>query len=60
MRGTSETRSNFYDKMYRMKAFNPNQILQLEEMNPYEGGNEYYVEPGSKSFGGDVESEPPI
>jgi len=60
MRGTSETRSNFYDKMYRMKAFNPNQILQLEDMNPYEGGNEYYVEPGSQSFGGNVESEPPI
>ena len=60
MRGTSEARSAFYDKMYRMKAMSPNEIRELEDINPYDGGDEYYVEPGSQSFGGNVESEPPI
>jgi hypothetical protein len=31
-----------------MKAFSPNQILALEDMNPYDGGDEYYIEPGSQ------------
>jgi len=49
MRGASTDRANFYDKMYRMRAFSPNDILALEDMNPYEGGDEYYTEPGSQT-----------
>lgn len=60
MRGASSDRAEFYDKMYRMKAFSPNDILKLEDMNPYEGGNEYYIEPGSQNFDGNMEGEPPI
>lgn len=48
MRGAAKDRAEFYDKMYRMKAFSPNQILALEDMNPYDGGDEYYIEPGSQ------------
>lgn len=50
MRGTSEVRSSFYDKMYRMKAMSPNEIRELEDMNPYDGGDVRYVEPGSQKL----------
>lgn len=57
MRGTFKDRAEFYDKMYRMKAFNPNTILAFEDMNPYEGGEKYYVEQGMQDQSEPAEAE---
>lgn len=48
MRGASKDRAEFYWKMYQMRALNPNEIRALEDENPYDGGEEYYVAPGSQ------------
>lgn len=42
MRGDSATRANYYQKMYTIKCLNPNEIRELEDRNPYEGGDVYY------------------
>lgn len=36
-------RSEYYGKMYSIGAMNPNEIRALEEMNPYDGGEQYRV-----------------
>ena len=43
LRGSIKDRAEFYTKMYNIGAMNPNQIRELEEMNPYEGGEKYRV-----------------
>lgn len=43
MRGASKDRSDFYYKMWQMGVFSPNQILELEDENPYTGGEKRYV-----------------
>jgi len=43
MRGTFTDRSNYYTKLYAVGGLNPNEIRELEDMNPYEGGDEYRV-----------------
>lgn len=48
MRGAAKDRAEFYAKMYNMKSLNPNDIRKLEEMNPYEGGDEYFVAQGTQ------------
>jgi HK97 family phage portal protein len=40
---TATDRSNFYRTMYGIGAINPNEIRELEDMNPYEGGGQYRV-----------------
>lgn len=57
MRGAAKDRAEFYDKMYRMKVLNPNEIRALEEMNKYDGGDEYYIEPGSQLLNDNKTSE---
>lgn len=52
MRGSFKDRAEFYTKLYNVGAINPNGIRELEDMNPYEGGDEYRVpmnmeEPGT-------------
>ena len=36
-------RAEFYTKMYNMGSLSPNEIRALEDMNPYDGGDEYRV-----------------
>ena len=48
MRGAAKDRAEFYWKMYQMRALNPNGIRELEDMNPYDDGDEYYIAPGSQ------------
>ena len=43
MRGAAKDRADFYSKMWQMGAYSPNDILRLEDENPYEGGNKRYV-----------------
>ncbi len=52
MRGAARDRAEFYTRLYGVGALSPNDIRELEDMNPYEGGDEYrvplnMVEPGS-------------
>lgn len=43
MRGSSAERGDYYTKLYQVGALSPNEIRELEERNPYEGGDEYRV-----------------
>lgn len=36
-----EKRANFYHKMIYAKVMNPNEVRELEDMNPYDGGEEF-------------------
>lgn len=36
-----EARANYYQKMIYSKIYSPNEVRDLEDMNPYEGGDEY-------------------
>ncbi len=40
---TVQARAEFYSKMYGIGALNPNEIRELEDMNPYDGGEKYRV-----------------
>ena len=42
LRGDSKTRGEFYTKLFNMAAINPNEIRELEEMAPYDGGDRFY------------------
>lgn len=44
MRGTAKDRADFYYKMWSMGTLNPNQIREMEDQNPYEGGDIYRVQ----------------
>lgn len=41
MRGTFKDRADYYTKLYAVAGINPNEIRDLEDMNPYEGGDQY-------------------
>lgn len=42
-RASMEARGNFYQQMIRCGAFCPNDICELEDIPPYEGGDKHYV-----------------
>lgn len=44
LRGDSAARGNFYRALFYIGAISPNEIRAAEDMNPYEGGGEYYVQ----------------
>jgi HK97 family phage portal protein len=53
MRGAARDRAEFYKSLYNVGALSPNDIRELEDMNPYDGGDEYRVplnmeEPGAE------------
>ncbi len=43
LRGDSAARSQFYNQMFMVGAFSPNDIREKENMNPIEGGDNYYI-----------------
>ena len=43
LRGSHEERAAFYNTMFNIGALNPNEIRAAEELNPYDGGEEYRV-----------------
>lgn len=43
LRGAAKDRAAFYTALYNVGAMNPNEIRDLEDMNPYEGGDQYRV-----------------
>lgn len=44
LRGDSKSRSEYYRAMFSIGAMNPNQIRQLENEAPYEGGDQYFAQ----------------
>lgn len=44
LRGDATSRSNFYRALFYIGAINPNEIRALEDMNPYEGGENFFVQ----------------
>ena len=43
LRGDSEARSNFYQKLFSVGALSPNDIRDKENMNPIVDGDQYFV-----------------
>ncbi|WP_044200665.1 phage portal protein [Flammeovirga sp. OC4] len=43
LRGDPKARSEYYKNLFYTASISPNEIREKEEMNPYEGGYEYYV-----------------
>lgn len=44
MRGDAITRGTFYTQMFQLGALSPNDIREIENHNPIEGGDEYFVQ----------------
>lgn len=44
LRGDAKTRSEYYKNMNLIGALSANEIRSLEDMNTYEGGDEYFVQ----------------
>jgi HK97 family phage portal protein len=44
LRGDSAARAAFYRELSYISAISPNEIREKEDMNPYEGGDRYYVQ----------------
>ena len=36
-----KTRAEYYKNMVYIKAMNPNEVRKLEDMNPYDGGDDF-------------------
>lgn len=47
-----QTRTEAYSKMIAMRAMNPNEVRGLEEMNPYDGGDDF-INPAISTTGGE-------
>lgn len=44
LRGDSAARAQFYQTMFNLGAYSPNDIRGLEDENPVEGGDQYFVQ----------------
>jgi HK97 family phage portal protein len=43
LRGDAAARATFYNQMFMIGAFSPNDIREKENLNPIDGGDEYYI-----------------
>lgn len=43
LRGDLEAQGDFYTKMFHISAMSPNDIRRMEDWNPVEGGDQYFV-----------------
>jgi phage portal protein BeeE len=41
MRGAAKDRAEFYRTMYGIASLNPNEIRELEDLDPYDGGEQF-------------------
>tara|TARA_X000001316_G_scaffold10391_1_gene3224 strand:+ start:661 stop:1902 length:1242 start_codon:yes stop_codon:yes gene_type:complete len=57
LRADTKSRAAFYQTMYNIRAMNPNEIRGLENMNSYEGGDEYGMPLASNTKEGDGNGE---
>jgi HK97 family phage portal protein len=49
LRGDTQSRANYYKELYNIRALSPNEIRALENMNPYDGGDQYGMPLASNS-----------
>lgn len=67
LRGDMKARGQFYKDLYGIGSLNPNEVRELEDRNPYDGGDEFRVplnmaEPGEEPEDAEedeTEDEPP-
>lgn len=57
LRGAAADRASYYTQMYNIGAFSPNEIRALEDMNPYEGGDEHRVPLNMEAASGEGEDD---
>jgi|AntRauTorcE11897_2_1112592.scaffolds.fasta_scaffold06408_2 HK97 family phage portal protein len=57
LRGDMASRGKFYESLAKVGAFSPNDILELEDKNGYEGGDVHVVSPGAQTVEQIQESE---
>lgn len=57
LRGSHKDRAEFYTKLFNVGALNPNEIRAMEEMNPYDDGNDYRVPMNTETPGVQAEVE---
>jgi len=55
----AKARADFYTKLYGIGVLNPNEIRELEELNPYDGGDQYRVPLNMADPNDDPADEPP-
>jgi len=55
LRGSMKDRSTFYKTMVNAEIFNPNEVRDLEDMNPYDGGDEYRTRTSTTKDSGDAD-----
>ncbi len=51
LRGDASARANFYKALFYIGAMSPNEIRAAEEMNPYKGGEGYFVQGATVPIG---------
>lgn len=44
LRGDAKSRGEFYNQLFQMASLSPNEIREYENKNPYDGGDEYYIQ----------------
>jgi HK97 family phage portal protein len=44
LQGDTQSRAEFYSKLFNIGAFSPNDIRRMEGLNPVEGGDKYFVQ----------------
>jgi HK97 family phage portal protein len=52
LRGDSAARATYYNQMLMVGALSPNDIREKENMNPYEGGDKYFIPMNLEQVGG--------
>lgn len=57
VRGDLKTRMTAYVQGLQYRIYNPNEVRALEDMNPYEGGDEFLPTPNTASNAAQQESE---
>lgn len=58
LRGDAKTRSEYYKNMNFVGAMNANEIRSLEDMNAYEGGDEYFVQMNMQTVKNAINGQP--
>lgn len=58
LRGDAKTRSEYYKNMNFVGAMNANEIRGFEDMNAYEGGDEYFVQMNMQTVKNAINGQP--
>jgi HK97 family phage portal protein len=43
LRGDAQARASFYNSLFQLGALSPNDIRELEDLNPIDGGDQYFI-----------------